>query len=150
MMKPSFTSVIALMVVSMVSVSHARREDTDRPHQKILVKLPIPDHEIECDLGLWKGNFTITKISYDKDDNELVFILKAVRDFSFTDDGFRSIKFFDQDDVDMVNKQNLSFDPEPKGLKRGESTRARLTLPDEEILKKTKRCAAVPTGFFQK
>jgi len=149
-MKSLSTSIIALVIISLASLSQARREDSQKPHQKIMVKLPIPDQNIECDLGLWKGNFTITKITYDKDDNEIVFILKAVRDFSFTDDGFRSIKFFDEDDVDMVNKQNLNFDPEPKGLKRGESTRARLTLPDEDVLKKTKRCAAVPTGFFQK
>ncbi len=89
------------------------------------VKLPIPDYDIVCNLSLWKGSFVVTKVTYDKDENQVVFLLRALRDFTFKDDGFESIKFFDEDDVDMIKQKNVKFDPEPKkGLKRGERTRA--------------------------
>lgn len=114
------------------------------------VKLPIPGFDITCNTSLWNGAFTIKKMTYDKENNQIVFVLEATRDFTFKDDGFESIKFYDEDGVDMIRKKNVQFEVDPKTLKSGEATRARMDVPDEKILKQTKKCTAVASGFFMK
>jgi len=106
-----------------------------------IVKLPIPDHEIPCDMAFWHESFTLVKMTYDKDENQIVFILKANADYK-GDQGFECIKFYDEDDVDMIHKHNVTLNPPARDVKPGESTRARMDIPDDEILKKTKRAAA--------
>ena len=87
-----------------------------------MVKLPIPDADVTCNLSLWKGSFTIKKMTYDNDKKQVVFVLEAVRDFTFEDDGFEAIKFYDEDGVDMIQKKNITYDADPRKLKAGEST----------------------------
>jgi hypothetical protein len=115
-----------------------------------LVELPIPAHLIPCDLSLWRGSFSITRVAYDREANQVVFLLKALRDFKVTDDGFESIKFFDEDNVDLIQKKNVKIVPDATQLKRGEATRARMDVPEVEILRQTRRAAAVASGFFMK
>lgn len=113
------------------------------------IKLPIPDYEIPCDVSAWKDSFTILKVTHDKDNNQVVFLLKTKRAFAFTDDGFTApMRFFDEDGVNLVKDANLKFEGDITKLKSGENTRMYLTLPDEDTLKKTKKCQAVIKGFF--
>jgi len=123
---------------------------TDNGKSSYQVKLPIPDFAITCNASLWQGSFTIKKVSYDNDKKQVVFVLEAVRNFTFQDDGFESIKFYDEDGVDMIQRKNIQFDADPKALKLGESTRARMDVPGAEVLKQTKKCATVASGFFKK
>jgi hypothetical protein len=113
------------------------------------IKLPIPDHEIPCDVSVWKDSFTILKVTHDQDNNQVVFLLKTKRAFKFTDDGFTApLRFYDEDGVSLVKDANLKFEAKLTTLKVGENTRLYLTLPDEDTLKKTKKCQAVIKGFF--
>jgi hypothetical protein len=114
-------------------------------------QLPLPNYKIPMDLSAWKQNFAIVKITYKEDDNQIVFLLKAKRNFTFKDDGYDApFAFLDQDGVNLVSSKNLTWEHEPKGLRMGESTRATLQVPDEETLQKTKKAKAVVKGFFNK
>jgi S1-C subfamily serine protease len=115
-------------------------------------KLPVPKYnKIPMDLSAWKRTFTIQKITYDPENEELVFLVKAKKNFAFTDDGYdHPFEFLDEDGVNMTNVKNLKWDKDPKGLRIGEATRVHLSLPDEEILDKTKKTQAVVQGFFNK
>jgi hypothetical protein len=116
-----------------------------------VVKLPIPEYEIMCDLTAWKMDFIVQKTTYDEENKEIVFLLKSRRAFTFTDDGFLApLRFLDEDGVNMIKDKNLRFDPEPIKLKAGEVTRCYLSLPDEDILKKTKKARAILMGIFKK
>jgi hypothetical protein len=50
----------------------------------------------------------------------------------------------------MIRKKSIQFDADSKALRLGESTRARMAVPDGKSLKMTKKCAAVASGFFKK
>src|SRR5262245_41373778 len=65
-------------------------------------KLPIPEFDIPCDVSVWKGSFQITKVSHNKDEGKVVFLLKTLKQFKFTDDGFTApLRFFDEDNVSL-------------------------------------------------
>jgi hypothetical protein len=88
-------------------------------------------------------------VTHDQDNNQVVFLLKTKRAFKFTDDGFTApLRFYDEDGVSLVKDANLKFEAKLTTLKVGENTRLYLTLPDEDTLKKTKKCQAVIKGFF--
>jgi hypothetical protein len=113
--------------------------------------LPIPDRKIPMDLSAWKKVFTIVRITYKKDDNQVQFLLKAKRNMSFKDDGYDApFAFLDQDNVNLVTQKNLTWEHEIKNMRMGESTRATLELPDDETLQKTKKAKAIVKGFFNK
>lgn len=114
-------------------------------------KFPVPDFEIPMDLKAWKTNFIIQKITYNKDDNQIVFLVKAKKNFTFTDDGYdHPFEFIDEDGVSLSKEKNLKWEKEAKGLRMGEVTRVTLEVPDEDTLKKAKKCQAVVRGFFNK
>jgi hypothetical protein len=123
---------------------------TDKGKSTDQIKLPIPDSDITCNVSLWRGAFNVKKVTYDTENKQIIFVLEAMRNFTFKDDGFDSIKFYDEDGVDLIRKKNVQFEVAPKDLKSGESTRARMDVPDARILKQTKKCTAVASGFFMK
>jgi hypothetical protein len=138
---------LAIALAADATAQTSSKDKTKSPAGSI--KLPIPDYEIPCDVSVWKDSFTILKVSHDKDNNQVVFLLKTKRAFAFTDDGFVApMRFFDEDGVNLVNEANLKFEADITKLKVGENTRMYLTLPDEDTLKKTKKCQAVIKGFF--
>jgi hypothetical protein len=132
------------------STDSAAPAQTDAGKSTDQIKLPIPGFDVPCNVSLWNGSFTVKKMTHDRENNQIVFVLEAVRNFTFQDDGFESIKFYDEDGVDMIKKKNVQFDPVPRTLKRGEATRARMDVPDEKILQQTRKCTAVASGFFKK
>jgi hypothetical protein len=142
-MKINIRNILGLFVLALLVLQgHAFSGLSDRepvPSGRY-VKLPIPDHEIPCDMAFWHASFTLVKMTYDKDENQIVFILKANADYK-GDQGFECIKFYDEDDVDMIHKHNVTLNPPARDVKPGESTRARMDIPDDQILKKTKRAA---------
>jgi hypothetical protein len=114
-------------------------------------RLPIPDHALPMNLAAWKQVFIIQKMTYNKEDGEILFLVKAKKNFAFTDDGYDApFEFLDEDGVNLVNEKNLRWEKEPKELRAGEVTRVYLTVPDDEILEKTKKTRAVVKGFFNK
>ncbi|MGE3803727.1 MAG: hypothetical protein AB7K24_03525 [Gemmataceae bacterium] len=114
-------------------------------------RMPVPGYNIPMDVSVWKGHFQIKRIDYEKDMHRLVFLLQTDRPFAFTDDGFTApMRFYDADSVSMVEQPNLKFEHNITTLQPGERTRLYLTLPDDEILKKTKSAKAVLKGFFTK
>jgi hypothetical protein len=114
-------------------------------------KLPIPSYKIPANLSAWKKVFAIEKITYDKDNNQLVFLVKAKRNFTFKDDGYDApFEFVDKEGVSLNKEKNLKWEKEPKELRIGEKTRVTLDIPDEETLQKTKQARAVVKGFFNK
>jgi hypothetical protein len=114
-------------------------------------KLPVPKYKIPMDLSAWKRTFTIQKVTYDPESEELVFLVKSKKNFTPFDDGYdHPFEFLDEDGVNMTSAKNLKWDKDPKGLRMGELTRIHLSLPDEEILEKAKKCQAVVQGFFNK
>ena len=114
-------------------------------------KLPVPDHRIPMDLSSWRKVFSISKMTYNKDDNHIVFLVKARRNMTFKDDGYDApFSFLDQDGVNLTPQKNLSWEHEVKSLHMGDATRVTLDLPDDETLQKAKKCRAVVKGFFNK
>ena len=114
-------------------------------------KLPVSDHKIPMDLSAWKRVFSITKTSYNKDDNNIVFLVKAKKTFNFQDDGYDApFQFIDKDGVNLTTQKNVTWEHDVKTLRIGEATRVTLELPDEETLGKAKKCKAVVKGFFNK
>jgi hypothetical protein len=114
-------------------------------------KLPIPDRSISMDLSAWKKVFTVEKITYNKDDNEVVFLLKAKKNFTFKDDGYDApFEFLDAEGVSLTKDKNVTWEKEPKDLRAGDKTRATLNIPNDETLDKTKKSRAVVKGFFNK
>jgi hypothetical protein len=113
------------------------------------IKLPVPDVELTCDITAWKDSFILQKMTYNKEDNKIVFLLKTRRMFKFTDDGFVApMQFLDEEGVNLNKDNKMEFEHDITKLKPGELTRLTLTLPDEETLKKTKKCKIVLQGFF--
>ncbi|HEV3237351.1 MAG TPA: hypothetical protein VGZ25_10210 [Gemmataceae bacterium] len=114
-------------------------------------KLPIPGHPIPVNFSPWKKVFAIEKVTFDKEDNQLVFLVKAKKNFTFTDDGYdATFEFIDDQGVSLTKGKNLSWEKEPKELRNGEKTRVTLEIPDEETLAKTKKARVVVKGFFNK
>jgi hypothetical protein len=114
-------------------------------------KLPIPGHPISVNLTAWKKVFTIEKVSYDKENSQIIFLVKAKRNFTFKDDGYdATFEFLDDEGVSLTKGKNLTWDKEPKELRNGEKTRVTLDIPDDETLEKTKKARAVVKGFFNK
>jgi hypothetical protein len=114
-------------------------------------KLPIPDHSIPMNISAWKKVFTIEKITFDKENNQVVFLVKAKKNFTFKDDGYdATFEFLDDEGVSLTKGKNVTWEKEPKELRNGEKTRATLEIPDEETLQKTKKARAVVKGFFNK
>ena len=54
-----------------------------------------------------------------------------------------TLRFLDEDNVNMVEGKNLRFANDITKLRIGDTTRLYLTLPDEGVLNKTKKCEAV-------
>jgi hypothetical protein len=114
-------------------------------------KLPIPDHAIPMNLSAWKKTFVIEKVSFDKENNQVVFLVKAKKNFTFKDDGYdATFEFLDEEGVSLTKGKNVSWEKEPKELRNNEKTRVTLDVPDEETLQKTKKSRAVVKGFFNK
>jgi hypothetical protein len=102
--------------------------------------LPVEGYELPLDVSSWDKAFQVVKITYDKDANEVIFLLKTKDDYAAKQQ--TTFGFFDEDDVNLVKKPNVKFEPALNTLIKGESTRCHLSLPDEEILKKTKKVTA--------
>jgi hypothetical protein len=114
-------------------------------------KLPIPNYKIPMNISAWKKVFAVEKITYDKENNQVVFLVKTKRNFTFKDDGYdATFEFLDAEGVSLTKGKNLSWEKEPKELRNGEKTRVTLEIPDEETLEKTKKARAVVKGFFNK
>ena len=114
-------------------------------------KLPIPGHSIPTNISGWKKVFTIEKITFDKENNQVVFLVKAKKNFTFKDDGYdATFEFLDDEGVSLTKGKNVTWDKEPKELRNGEKTRVMLEVPDDETLQKTKKARAVVKGFFNK
>jgi hypothetical protein len=140
---------LALIASLVVVTSHADAQE-NRP-TPVYVDLPIPDHDIPCNIGAWRGSFTLLRMDYEKKDKDrqIVFLLRTERKFTFGDDGFTAtLRFLDEDNVNMVEGKNLRFANDITKLRIGDVTRLYLTLPDEGVLNKTKKCEAVNKGFF--
>jgi hypothetical protein len=145
----SWTALGLAIALASDAPAQTSSKDKNKTPAGATLKLPIPDFEIPCDVSVWKDSFTILKVTHDKDNNQVVFLLKTKRAFAFTDDGFTApLRFFDEDGVNLVNDANLKFEADITKLKVGENTRLYLTLPEEDTLKKTKKCQAVIKGFF--
>src|SRR5262249_3004329 len=114
-------SFIALgLTVALVADASAQTSSKDKTKTPAgaSIKLPIPDYEIPCDISVWKDSFTVLKVTHDKDNNQVVFLLKTKRAFAFTDDGFVApLRFFDEDGVNLVNDTNLKFEADITKLK---------------------------------
>jgi hypothetical protein len=111
----------------------------------------FPTTRFPWTVSAWKKVFTIEKITFDKENNQVVFLVKAKKNFTFKDDGFdATFEFLDDEGVSLTKGKNLSWDKEPKELRNGEKTRVALEVPDDEILQKTKKARAVVKGFFNK
>jgi len=144
-------SILALMAALTGRADGQTKKVDPKSKDPYLAKLPIPDYDIPLDVTIWKPHFLLVKTTYDADESKVVFLLKSKRLFTFTDDGFVApLRFLDEDGVNLIKDKNLKFDPQITKLKVGELTRCYLTLPDEEILKKTKKAQAVLQGFFTK
>jgi hypothetical protein len=110
-------------------------------------QLPVPDRAIPMDLSAWKPNLVIKKMTYNKDDNQVVFVVQAKKNFTFTDKGYDApFEFLDEEGVSMTQGKNLRWEKEPRKLRQGEATRVYLELPDDEILTKAKKARAVVNG----
>ena len=131
--------------------SQSRNAPPENSSSKNENTLPVPGYRIPMDIKAWKRTLTVVKMTYSKDDNNITFLVKAKRNFSFQDDGYDAIfEFLDKDGVNMVKTKNVSWEDPPKSLRANQVTRVTLELPDEDILKETKKAQAVVKGFFNK
>jgi hypothetical protein len=147
--------LVGFALVLVVLVAHstpARSQKSDSKKDAATGdKLPIPDQQIPMNISAWKKVFAIEKISYDKENNQVVFLVKAKKNFTFKDDGYdATFEFLDDEGVSLTKGKNLSWEKEPKELRNGEKTRVTLEIPDDETLQKTKKARAVVKGFFNK
>jgi hypothetical protein len=142
---------VVLLVLFACATDTAWSQGTKAKPKTTGDKLPVPDHAIPMDLSAWRQNLVIKKMTYNKDDNQVVFLVQAKKNFAFTDDGYDApFEFLDEDGVSMTQAKNLKWDKVPKDLRFGELTRVYLELPDDEILDKAKKARAVVKGFFNK
>lgn len=79
-------------------------------------------------------NFRIVKTKFDATDNKVVWLAER------TTDGFVAfdVAFYDEEDVKLTSAY-VDFDPSVTQVAKGERTRASVTLPKDEILKKVVR-----------
>jgi len=138
--------VLSALMVAVAGPAEAQQPARPTPSY---IDLPIPGHRIPCNIADWRGNFSCLRTEYDREENRVVFLLQTQRKFSFTDDGFaNNLRFIDEDGVNLVDGKNLKFANDITKLRVGDTTRLYLTLPEEDVLQRTKKCEVVNKGFF--
>lgn len=100
-------------------------------------KLPVDKYDLPLDLTAGSKFFEFLKMKYDKDDNQLVFVVKTKA--GFQQGGQLRFTFLDEDEVNLNKDNHPKFDPPLDRVTTGENTRIYLLLPGEDILKKTKK-----------
>jgi hypothetical protein len=144
----TFALVVTVFLTFTANPAWSQKKITNQSSED---SLPIPGYKLPMNLSAWRRNLTVQKVTYNKEDNQVVFLVKAKKNFTFKDDGYDAIfEFLDEEGVNLVKEKNLTWDKPPKDLRVGESTRVYLNAPDEDILNKTKKTRAVVKGFFNK
>jgi hypothetical protein len=127
-------AVIFTIAVLPTAKAQDKKADAKVPEK---TKLPVEKYDLPLDLSGGSKFFEFLKMKYDKDANQIVFVVKTKS--GFQGGGQLRFAFLDEDDVDVNKDNEPKFNPTLDRVVAGENTRMHLTLPAEDVLKKTKR-----------